>query len=69
MSFGTAATTSALASFAVLAKNAAAKYSKSGSRRALIAGRLFEAAAACAVLGLGLVLLFAALGGGGANAN
>ena len=69
MSFGTAATTSALASFAVLAKNVAANYSKPGSRRALIAGRLFEAAAACAVLGLGLVLLFVALAGGGANAN
>jgi nickel/cobalt transporter (NicO) family protein len=69
MSFGTAATTSALASFAVLAKTAAAKYSKPGSRRALIAGRLFEALAACAVLGLGLVLLFVALAGKGASAN
>jgi nickel/cobalt transporter (NicO) family protein len=69
MSFGTAAATTALASFAVLAKNAAAKYSKLGSRRALIAGRLFEALAACTVLGLGLALLFVTLAGGGASAN
>jgi nickel/cobalt transporter (NicO) family protein len=65
MTLGTAATTSALASTAVLAKNAAVKYSKPGSRRALLAGRLFEAAAAFAVLGLGLVLLFAGFFGGG----
>jgi nickel/cobalt transporter (NicO) family protein len=64
MSFGTAATTSALASFAVLAKNAAAKYSQSGSRRALVAGRLVEAVAACAVLGLGLALLATVVAGG-----
>jgi hypothetical protein len=32
----------------------------------LIAGRLFEAGAAVAVLGLGLVLLFAAFAGGNA---
>jgi nickel/cobalt transporter (NicO) family protein len=64
MSFGTTATTSALASFAVLAKNAAAKYSQSGSRRALVAGRLVEAVAACAVLGLGLALLATVVAGG-----
>jgi nickel/cobalt transporter (NicO) family protein len=64
MSFGTAATTSALASFAVLAKNAAAKYSQSGSRRAVVAGRLVEAVAACAVLGLGLALLATVVAGG-----
>jgi nickel/cobalt transporter (NicO) family protein len=67
MSLGTAATTSALASSAVLAKNAAVKYSKPGSRRALLAGRLFETAAALAVLGLGLVLLAAGFAGGGSN--
>ncbi|MCI0597974.1 MAG: nickel/cobalt transporter [Beijerinckiaceae bacterium] len=61
MSLGTAATTGALASMAVLAKNAAIKYSKPGSRHALIAGRMFETFAAFAVLGLGLVLLSAAL--------
>ncbi len=64
MSLGTAATTGALASAAVLAKNAAVKFSRPGSRRALIAGRLFETLAAFAVLGLGLALLFAALAGG-----
>jgi nickel/cobalt transporter (NicO) family protein len=66
MSLGTAITTAALASAAVLAKTAAVKYSKAGSGRALIAGRLFEAGAALAVLGLGLVLLFAAFAGGNA---
>ncbi|MDQ6704082.1 MAG: high frequency lysogenization protein HflD, partial [Pseudomonadota bacterium] len=63
MSLGTAITTAALASAAVFAKNAAVKYSKAGSRQALIAGRLFEAGAAVAVLGLGLALLFAAFAG------
>jgi nickel/cobalt transporter (NicO) family protein len=67
MSLGTAITTAALASAAVLAKNAAVKYSKAGSGQALIAGRLFEAGAALAVLGLGLVLLFAAFAGGNAG--
>ncbi len=67
MSLGTAITTAALASGAVFAKNAAVKYSKAGSGQALIAGRLFEAGAALAVLGLGLVLLFAALAGGNAT--
>jgi nickel/cobalt transporter (NicO) family protein len=66
MSLGTAITTAALASAAVLAKNAAVKYSKAGSGQALIAGRLFEAGAALAVLSLGLVLLFAAFAGGNA---
>ena len=64
MSLGTATTTAALASTTVLAKNVAIKYSKASSGRALIAGRLFEAGAALAVLGLGLVLLFAAFAGG-----
>ncbi len=67
MSLGTAATTSALASTAVFAKNAAVKFSKPGSRRALLAGRLFETAAAIAVLGLGLVLLAAGFSSAGAN--
>jgi nickel/cobalt exporter len=66
MSLGTAITTAALASTAVLAKTAAVKCSKAGSARALIAGRLFEAGAALAVLGLGLALLFAALAGASA---
>ena len=67
MSLGTAITTAALASAAVFAKNAAVKYSKAGSRQALLAGRLFEFGAAVAVLGLGLVLFLAVLltGGGG----
>jgi nickel/cobalt exporter len=65
MSAGTAVTTAALASAAVLAKGVAVKYSKAGSRQALMAGRVFEAAAAFAVLALGLILLFAALSRGG----
>jgi nickel/cobalt transporter (NicO) family protein len=64
MSLGTAITTAALASAAVFAKNAAVKYSKSNSRQALMAGRLFEFGAAAAVLGLGLALLLAVLAGG-----
>ncbi len=67
MSLGTAATTSALASMAVFAKNAAVKFSKPGSRQALLAGRLFETAAAVAVLGLGLILLSAGLAGTGSR--
>jgi nickel/cobalt exporter len=66
MSLGTAITTAALASAAVLAKTAAVKYAKAGTGQALMAGRLFEAGAAFAVLGLGLVLLFAAFAGGNA---
>jgi nickel/cobalt exporter len=66
MSLGTAITTSALASAAVFTKNAAVRYAKAGSRRALIAGRLFEFGAAVAVLVLGLALLLAILAGGGA---
>jgi nickel/cobalt transporter (NicO) family protein len=66
MSLGTAITTAALASTAVLAKNVAVKYSRAGFGPALIAGRLFEAGAALAVLGVGLVLLFAAFAGGNA---
>ena len=65
MSLGTAITTAALASAAVFAKKAAVKYSKAGSKQAVIAGRLFEFGAAVAVLGLGLALLLAVLAGGG----
>ena len=64
MSLGTAITTATLASAAVFAKKAAVKYSKAGSRRALLAGRVFEFAAAAAVLVLGLALLLAVLVGG-----
>jgi nickel/cobalt transporter (NicO) family protein len=63
MSLGTAATTSALASTAVFAKNAAVKYAKPGSRWALFAGRLFETIAAFAVFGLGLTLFFVTFAG------
>jgi nickel/cobalt exporter len=63
MSLGTAATTSALASTAVFAKNAAVKYAQPGSRWALIAGRLFETIAAFAVFGLGLTLFFVTFAG------
>ena len=68
MSLGTAITTAALASAAVFAKNTAVKYAKPGSRKALMAGRLFEFGAAAAVLGLGVTLLLAVLAGG-VNAN
>lgn len=65
MSLGAAITTGALATLAVLAKKAAAKYSKANSWRAMIAGRLFEVGAALAVMVLGLVLLLASLSGAG----
>jgi nickel/cobalt exporter len=65
MSLGTALTTASLASAAVLVKNVSVKYSKAGSRRVLIAGRLFETLAALAVLGLGLTLFLGALAGAG----
>jgi nickel/cobalt exporter len=60
MSLGTAITTSALAAFAVLGKNAAAKLT-AGSKRSLLIGRAIEATAAVGVLALGLVLLAASL--------
>jgi nickel/cobalt transporter (NicO) family protein len=63
MSLGTAITTAALASAAVFAKNTAVKYATPGSRRSLVAGSLFEFAAASAVLGLGITLLLAVLAG------
>ena len=63
MSLGTAITTAALASTAVFAKNTAVKYATPGSRRSLMAGRLFEFAAASSVLGLGITLLLAVLAG------
>jgi len=69
MSLGTAMTTAALASSAVFVKNAAIKYSKAGSGQALVAGRLFEFAAAAAVLGLGTALLLAAISGSGGAVN
>jgi nickel/cobalt exporter len=65
MSLGTAITTGGLASLAVFAKKSAVRFARPGSRRALLAGRLIETGAALAVLLLGLVLLAAALGGGG----
>lgn len=63
MSLGSAATTGALATLAVLAKKTAAKYSKAGAWRTLVVGRLFEVGAALAVLLFGLALLIAALYG------
>jgi len=65
MSLGAAITTGALATLAVLAKKAAANYSKADSRRVLIIGRLFETGAALAVMILGLALLLASLSGAG----
>ena len=57
MSLGTAITTGALAALAVLAKSAASRLAGPSSRRAMLIGAAFEAAAALAVLALGLVLL------------
>ena len=63
MALGTAMTTGALATLAVLAKDTAQRVAGAGSRRAALVGRSLELGAALAVLGLGLALLFAALGG------
>ncbi len=64
MSLGVAVTTGTLASLAVFAKTAAARFAGGAeSWRAMMAGRLFEAAAALAVLAFGLALLMAALAG------
>jgi nickel/cobalt exporter len=64
MSLGVAITTGVLATSAVYAKKAAARYAGADSWRALMAGRLFEAAVALAVLVIGFVLLLAALSAG-----
>ncbi len=64
MSLGVAITTGALASTAVFAKKAVARLAGAESWRALIIGRLFEAAAALAVLVFGVALLYATLAGG-----
>ena len=63
MALGTAMTTGGLATLAVLAKDTAQRVAGAGSPRAATVGRALELAAALAVLGLGLALLFAALGG------
>ncbi|WP_245276246.1 nickel/cobalt transporter [Methylocapsa aurea] len=65
MSLGAAITTGALAAMAVLAKKTAARYSNPQSWRVMIAGRLFEVAAALAIMFLGLALLLATLSGAG----
>jgi nickel/cobalt transporter (NicO) family protein len=64
MSLGVAITTGALASTAVFAKKAALRFAGAQSWRALMLGRLFEAAAALAVLAFGVALLYAILSGG-----
>ncbi len=63
MSLGVAITTGALAASAVFAKKTAARLLGPDSWRAMFTGRLFEAAAALAVLVFGLALLAAALAG------
>jgi nickel/cobalt transporter (NicO) family protein len=63
MSLGVAITTGALATLAVLAKQTVAHYAKADSWRVMIAGRLFEFAAALAVMVFGAALLVAALSG------
>lgn len=68
MALGTAITTGALATLAVLAKDTAQKVAGAGSPRAALVGRVLELGAALAVLGLGLALLLAALGGVHASA-
>ena len=65
MSLGVAITTGALATSAVYAKKMVARYASGNSWRTMMAGRLFEAAAALAVFAFGLALLAAALYGGG----
>jgi nickel/cobalt transporter (NicO) family protein len=63
MSLGTAITTGALASMAVLAKSWAVRFSGTGSWRAEIIGRGVEVAAALCVLLFGAALLFATFSG------
>jgi nickel/cobalt exporter len=63
MSLGTAVTTGALAAFAVFAKNLAMKFSRPGSRRAVLIVRAIEIAAALSVIGFGGLLLIATLTG------
>lgn len=63
MSLGVAITTGALASLAVLAKQTVARYANADSWRVMISGRLFEFAAALAVMVFGAALLMAALSG------
>ena len=63
MSLGTALTTGALASLAVLAKGLARRLAGAGSTRAELAVRALEGLAALAVLLLGLALLAGALYG------
>ena len=63
MSAGVAVTTGLLASSVVFAKRTATRLLGAQSRRALIAGRAFEAGAALVVLLFGLALLAGALGG------
>lgn len=64
MSLGVAITTGVLATSAVFAKKAVARFAGADSWRAMMAGRLFEAAAALAVLVFGLALLVTTLSGG-----
>ena len=64
MSLGTALTTGALASLAVLAKSVAVRLNGAGSTRAELALRGIEALAALAVLLLGIALLAGTLYGG-----
>ena len=58
MALGTAITTGALASLAVLAKSLALRLTGAGSRRGELIARGLEFAAACLVLTLGLALFF-----------
>lgn len=58
MALGTAITTGALASLAVLAKSLALRLTGAGSRRGELIARALEFAAACLVLILGLALFF-----------
>ncbi|PNG24296.1 nickel/cobalt transporter [Methylocella silvestris] len=64
MSLGVAITTGALAASAVFAKKTVGRLLGAQSWRGMFAGRLFEAAAALAVLAFGLLMLTASLAGG-----
>ena len=62
MALGTAATTGALAWTAVFAKSAAMRLAAGENSRLALVARGFEFAAALAVLGLGVALMFGARG-------
>jgi nickel/cobalt exporter len=63
VSLGAAITTGALAALAVFAKGVAVRFARGEDSRMALVARVFEFAAAAAVLAFGLALFFAARGG------